>query len=873
MLEIDLTADLPELQDLEGYVEAMVLVRWHGYPLGTVRLPVTLGRVAAAELRTRILAELRAAWSTRLLADALAADGLLTPERLLAATPSPADGKLPSVTVAVCSRDRPEDLQRCLEGIAALDLACEVLVVDNAPSSEATRRLVLERFPSVRYVREDRPGLDWARSRAALEATGEVIAYTDDDVVVDPGWARAVAGAFADDPQVMAVTGLVLPLELETEAQELFERYGGFSRGFRRRWYRADLSSASPKVGSLVASGNFGTGANMAYRRSVFADVGLFDPALDVGTLTGGAGDHEMFFRVLKGGWTLAYEPQALVWHRHRRTIPELRRQIAANASVFAYFEAAARRHPDERLAFARVTAAWLKGFHLKELARALSQPTGLPADLLLAELRGQLSLVAGRRYARAVRQAAAIRARCGPQPGALPEPPAARPWEPPPAQRSEAVVRVSLEGPVDGVPGLAGHNGVRAVLTAAQLPVGTVAVACHGAPVSGRRLREAVAEELGLAVVEPTERGAAGRAEVVERVTHGLGELVRVPSGGPRRLELPDDVPVSIVVSTFDRPQDLRRCLTSLQDLRTGRPVEVLVVDNHPGSGLTAPLAAEFPGVRFLSEPRQGVAFGRNRGIVESTGDIVATIDDDAVADPDWLERLLSPFARADVAAATGNILPADLSRPPQQRFEDYSGLGRGYRRMEVGPEWFGATAKHAVPTWELGGTCNAAFRRSVFSDPQVGLMDEALGPGMPSGVGEDSYLLYRVLKRGHTVVYEPEAVVWHHHRSTPDALERQLFGYYKGGVSHQLATLHHDHDLRAVPALLWDLPRWHAGQLRLALSRRRGLPLSVWTARAKGTLAGPWAYRRSLQQAARLGRTPLPGHTADTAVDAGSE
>ena len=97
-------------------------------------------------------------------------------------------GTLPLVTVAVCTRDRTDDLARCLDSLSCLDYpALEVLVVDNAPSSNATERLVRTRYPNWRYVCEPRPGLNWARNRAIIESSGEIIAYTDDDVVVDPG--------------------------------------------------------------------------------------------------------------------------------------------------------------------------------------------------------------------------------------------------------------------------------------------------------------------------------------------------------------------------------------------------------------------------------------------------------------------------------------------------------------------------------------------------------------------------------------------------------------------------------------------------------------------------------------------------------------
>lgn len=91
----------------------------------------------------------------------------------------------------------------------------------------------------MRYVCEPLPGLDNARNRAALTAHGEIVAYTDDDVVVDVNWVRGLAEVFVLDVDVTAVTGLVLPLELETESQALFEEYGGFSRGFNRTWNRS----------------------------------------------------------------------------------------------------------------------------------------------------------------------------------------------------------------------------------------------------------------------------------------------------------------------------------------------------------------------------------------------------------------------------------------------------------------------------------------------------------------------------------------------------------------------------------------------------------------------------------------------------------
>lgn len=132
------------------------------------------------------------------------------------------------------------------------------------------------------------------------------------------------------------------------------------------------------------------------------------------------------------------------------------------------------------------------------------------------------------------------------------------------------------------------------------------------------------------------------------------------------------------------------------------------------------------------------------------------------------WLEKLVAPFSRADVMAVTGNILPRELETYSQHLFEQYGNgvLGRGFNQLEVNGDWFEQSWLYAVRTWLLGGTANSAFRASIFSHPDIGLADEALGPGMPSGAGEDIYIFYKVLKVGYTMIYNPTALVWHNHR-----------------------------------------------------------------------------------------------------------
>jgi O-antigen biosynthesis protein len=411
VLDIELHQPLEDLEGFDGYEAVQALVRLCGKPMGYVRIPLTEGYSPAATVCRAIMERHSMRIAEELLRDELTSaqrDALRLPN-LISASRRDDQQRLPLVTVAVCTRDRTAQLAECLAALGELDYpALDVLVIDNAPSGPATADLVRARYPQVRYVCEARPGLNWARNRAIAEAQGEIIAYTDDDVVVDRGWVRALAGVFAEEAEVMAVTGLVVPYELETEAQLLFEQYGGFGRGFARRWFCLDRQSGERAATRYGGAGQFGTGANMAYRCSVFGRLGGFDPALDVGTVTQGGGDLEMFFRVLKAGYTLVYEPSALVRHRHRRDYAQLRTQIINNGiGLYAYLTRSALTYRDERWAFLRLGLWWLWWWDIRRLGLSFVHPSRFPRQLILGELRG--SLLGPGRYHKARRMSARI--------------------------------------------------------------------------------------------------------------------------------------------------------------------------------------------------------------------------------------------------------------------------------------------------------------------------------------------------------------------------------------------------------------------------------------------------------------------------------
>jgi O-antigen biosynthesis protein len=862
VIDIELSQPIQDIENLEEYIALKSLVRLHGVPLGYIQAPITLGKCTAQSLSKIILDQY--SWS---ISQQLLKNGLASPERpedlriedLVNLPPAPFEGEMPLVTVAVCTRDRPDDMKLCLGAIDQLDYPnLEILVIDNAPKTERTKELIDQHYPQVRYVREPRPGLDWARNRAILEANGDLIAYTDDDVVVDPGWVKAIAQTFIENPEVMAITGLVVPYELETEAQVLFEEYGGFGRGFEQKWYQPTPGQAYPW--QWLGAGQFGTGANMAFRRSVFEDIGYFDPALDVGTPTNGGGDLEMYFRVLKAGHILVYEPKAIIRHRHRREYAQLKRQLSFNGSLYALWFSIAMAYPEELFSCLKIAVWWMWYWNIRRTIIASLHQTQFPKDLILAEFKGAFAGMTA--YQKATKQVAEIAAEHGWQTGA-PLPIRYRSSDKPKkvalkVSEGIAIRQVELSQPLQPLVGLENYSSVRIFVSWHNSPFSSVDYEnqCRNIPVT--TLSRLLVDTYSSKLLDPSglSNWDALWSQTIDAIaqTYKLSTTDTPPS-------LPDTVPVSVVVATFDRPDDLRNCLHHLTNQQTQRPVEIVVVDNHPESGLTPPVVQEFPEVMLVQETRQGLAYARNAGFVASRGDILIATDDDVTVPPDWIEKLVKPFARADVMIVTGNVLPLELENKYQQAFENYGGLGRGFDCFEVNGSWYDLFPHKPSPTWSLGATANAAFRATMFSHPEMGLMDECLGPGMPSGVGEDTYLFYKVIKAGYTIVYNPKAYVWHKHRRTEQALKRQLYGYSKGHVSYNLTTWLRDGDWRGLAQVLLGLPYAHYYRIKEYLLRRSDYPIGLILLEIRGNLAGPWSLWRSRIRVSKEGHSdPFP-------------
>jgi glycosyltransferase involved in cell wall biosynthesis len=239
----------------------------------------------------------------------------------------------PLVTVIVCTRNRADGLLRCLQSLQALRYSnLELLMVDNASADDATMTVVLEAARGdnrIRYVREDRPGLSVARNRGLREAAGDVIAFTDDDVRVDPLWVDGILRGFRRRADVGCVTGLVASASLEHSAEQYFDARVWWSSSCEQRLFEPTRRRGDSRL-HPYAAGKFGTGANVAFRREAIEAIGGFDESLGAGSPTSGGEDLDAFVRVLRSGRALTYEPAALVWHDHRVDEADLQRQMYA---------------------------------------------------------------------------------------------------------------------------------------------------------------------------------------------------------------------------------------------------------------------------------------------------------------------------------------------------------------------------------------------------------------------------------------------------------------------------------------------------------------------------------------------------------------
>lgn len=344
MDEVELSAPLPALspgstRSGEAFAASLCVVRLHGEPLGLVEVRLPPGGLAANDLAARIEAELGDRVARHLREDGLPpaevrAGGIAESDTpLCVARRSDLLDPRPSLSVVICTRNRPDSVRTTLRSILACDYPAshwEAIVVDNATEADASVGSIGAEFEGpveVSVVHEPEPGLSNARNRGLRAAKNEIVVFADDDVEVDRNWLIALIAPFGRGEKVGATSGLTLPGALETPAQRWTEGFGGRVRPLAIHTF--DLENPPPdKPLFPFTVGDLGAGRNMAFRRDLLVDLGGFDPALGPGTVAHDGDDIEALFRVLISGHTVVHDPAAIVWHAHPERYEELEDRV-----------------------------------------------------------------------------------------------------------------------------------------------------------------------------------------------------------------------------------------------------------------------------------------------------------------------------------------------------------------------------------------------------------------------------------------------------------------------------------------------------------------------------------------------------------------
>lgn len=335
----------------------------------------------------------------------------------------------------------------------------------------------------------------------------------------------------------------------------------------------------------------------------------------------------------------------------------------------------------------------------------------------------------------------------------------------------------------------------------------------------------------------------------------------------------------VTVIVCTIGREPRLRN--TVVAALAQSYPrLSVVVVDNAPGcsdvSGLLAGI--DDPRLSVVTEPRKGLSFARNTGVLAACSEIVAFTDDDAVPDPDWIAGLVEVFDVAGdrVSCVTGRVLAASLNTRWERLFEQFGGFDKGPRPLvwstsppgrvvaELGdPGPRGVLFPYGGG--EFGSGNNMSFRRGRLIE--LGGFDTALGAGSPARGGEDLDIFRTVLMSGDVIVYTPRSIVEHHHRDTAAGLRSQLYGYGTGmaAVITKVAL--------ADPVAARTLVARAPAACHMLLSSRStknaakldDYPLRLTVIELAGYLTGPILLLRSRRRVRRMRQSGQPRITSD--------
>lgn len=238
-----------------------------------------------------------------------------------------------------------------------------------------------------------------------------------------------------------------------------------------------------------------------------------------------------------------------------------------------------------------------------------------------------------------------------------------------------------------------------------------------------------------------------------------------------------------AVVVCTRDRPDDLARCLASVRRMRQ-QPGDLIVIANDPSDDQASSIAQAYDATYHV-EPARGVPHARNLGLAVTPLAVVAYLDDDSVADGEWLAALVRPFQDPAVGGVAGVLGPTDVGSAATRLAERLSPTQGFWKEETILHREHGGWFR----TINFGGFVfgsNMAVRRDAALE--VGGFDRRLGRGAPIRGGDEQYMFYRLVRAGWTAIVTPAALVLHPH---PESVEEVVRSYLEGQESLAAYTL----------------------------------------------------------------------------------
>jgi glycosyltransferase involved in cell wall biosynthesis len=299
----------------------------------------------------------------------------------------------PEISLIVATRNRANSLKTLLDSLKKHGWlstpSVEVLIIDNDPSDSSSENLCSS-YSGLRYLRASERGKTNALNYGISQSSAGLIAFTDDDAIVDSkDWLFKMAAHFRENPNLGYVSGNVIAFETKTTAQTIWESKGGLSKGnLFKSWRNQELKADyGLKVWPLT---EIFAGANSMIPRKVLLSIGLFNPLFGPGGVLPHGEFLELGYRIIRDGYDVLYDPNPKILHQH----PDLKWDL--QKKLFLYGRGDTSLHMYILLKYADLRSLWwaLIGHQFRIVTRIIKsfrRKYPLPYEYLIFSLAGSI--------------------------------------------------------------------------------------------------------------------------------------------------------------------------------------------------------------------------------------------------------------------------------------------------------------------------------------------------------------------------------------------------------------------------------------------------------------------------------------------------